>query len=289
MLTVCCVRSCLSKCPPFECTSIASGHAFQNVRHLNAPQVTLFKMPAIWMQLYCVRSCFSKQQPFECTSVVPGHAFQNSGHLNAALLHQVMLFKYSSSLNAPLLCQVMLFKIPTIWMLLHCTRSCFQNASHLNASLLCQIMLFKMPAIWMHLYCATICCCPSLRARLGATWSSQTKTMGQRDGITASTRCKHIQHSYSEKCVLTDRRLMNAHLAYVSGRAYVFQDYYWAHARALPVAEAEVGQSHGRRFQEIGLNPSTLPLISWTGGLRENQILTANQAYHLLRGDPILP
>jgi hypothetical protein len=40
----------LFKCLPFECTSIASGHAFQNGGHLKAPplhQVMLFKMAAI--------------------------------------------------------------------------------------------------------------------------------------------------------------------------------------------------------------------------------------------------
>jgi hypothetical protein len=45
-----CVRSCFSKCQPFECTSIAPGHAFQNASHLNAALlclVMLFKMPTI--------------------------------------------------------------------------------------------------------------------------------------------------------------------------------------------------------------------------------------------------
>jgi hypothetical protein len=49
-----CVWSCFLKWQPFECTSTAPGHAFQNASHLNAPllhQVTLFKMPAIWMHL----------------------------------------------------------------------------------------------------------------------------------------------------------------------------------------------------------------------------------------------
>jgi hypothetical protein len=44
------LRSCFSKCLPFECSSIAAGHAFQNSSHLNAPpvrQVMFFKMPAI--------------------------------------------------------------------------------------------------------------------------------------------------------------------------------------------------------------------------------------------------
>jgi hypothetical protein len=39
-----------SKCQPFECASIAPGHAFQNGSHLNAAllhQVMLFKMQAI--------------------------------------------------------------------------------------------------------------------------------------------------------------------------------------------------------------------------------------------------
>jgi hypothetical protein len=31
-----CARSRFSKCQPFECTSIAPGHAFQNASHLNA-------------------------------------------------------------------------------------------------------------------------------------------------------------------------------------------------------------------------------------------------------------
>jgi hypothetical protein len=38
------------KFQPFECTSIAPGHAFQNSSHLNAPplrQFMLFQMPAI--------------------------------------------------------------------------------------------------------------------------------------------------------------------------------------------------------------------------------------------------
>jgi hypothetical protein len=95
-----CVRSYFSKWQPFEieCISIASGHAFQNARHLNAAllhQVMLFKMPVILKHLYCARSRFSKCQLFECSSIVSGHAFKNGSHLklNAALLHQVMLFK----------------------------------------------------------------------------------------------------------------------------------------------------------------------------------------------------
>jgi hypothetical protein len=39
----------------FECSSIVSGHAFQNACHLNTPLfhlVMLLKMPAIWMHLY---------------------------------------------------------------------------------------------------------------------------------------------------------------------------------------------------------------------------------------------
>jgi hypothetical protein len=45
-----CARSRFSKCQPFKCSSIASGHAFQNASHLNAAllrQVMLFKMAAI--------------------------------------------------------------------------------------------------------------------------------------------------------------------------------------------------------------------------------------------------
>jgi hypothetical protein len=44
-----CTRSCFSKFHPFEFTSIAPGHAFQNSTHLNSPplhRVMLFKMPA---------------------------------------------------------------------------------------------------------------------------------------------------------------------------------------------------------------------------------------------------
>jgi hypothetical protein len=65
-----CVKSCFSKFQPFECTSIAPGHAFQNASHLNSIQI-------------------------ECISIVSGHAFQNGSHLKlkASLLHQVMLFK----------------------------------------------------------------------------------------------------------------------------------------------------------------------------------------------------
>jgi hypothetical protein len=66
-----CIRSCFSKCLPFECSSIVSGHAFQNAGHLNARllcQVMLFKMAALWnwTHLHCVRSCLSKCPPFEC-------------------------------------------------------------------------------------------------------------------------------------------------------------------------------------------------------------------------------
>jgi hypothetical protein len=151
-----CVRSCFSKWQPLECTSIVSGHAFQNASPLNAPllcQVMLFKMPALWMHLHCARSCFSKCLPFECTSIAPGHAFQNACHLNAPLVRQVMLFKMAAIWN---------------WMHLYFARSrfskcqpfkctsivsghTFQNASPLKAPPLRQVMLFKMPAIWMHL------------------------------------------------------------------------------------------------------------------------------------------
>jgi hypothetical protein len=71
--------------PLWHIPGIASGHAFQNASHLNAPllcQVMLFKMPAIWMHLYCARSHFSKCQPFECTSIASGQAFQNAHPLN---------------------------------------------------------------------------------------------------------------------------------------------------------------------------------------------------------------
>jgi hypothetical protein len=68
-----------SKCLPFECTSIAPGHAFQNPSHLNAGLLRRF----------------SKCQPFEikCISIASIHAFQNASHFNAPPLHQVMLFK----------------------------------------------------------------------------------------------------------------------------------------------------------------------------------------------------
>jgi hypothetical protein len=112
--------------------------------------------------------------------------------------------------------QVMLFKIPAIWMLLHCASSCFskcqlfecisivsghafQNACHLNAPLLCHNLSLPFP-----------------EGKTGRYVNFSNQNTGQRDGITASTRCKHIQHSYSEKYVLTDHRLMNAHLAYIS-------------------------------------------------------------------------
>jgi hypothetical protein len=64
-----CTRSRFSKCQPFERSSIASGHGFQNACHMNAPLLHQVML--------------SKCLPFECTSIVSGHAFQNGGHLKA--------------------------------------------------------------------------------------------------------------------------------------------------------------------------------------------------------------
>jgi hypothetical protein len=59
-------------------------------------------------------------------------AFQNAGHLNAAILHQVMFFKWQP------------FEIECISI---ASGHAFHNARYLAAPLLCQVMLFKMPAI----------------------------------------------------------------------------------------------------------------------------------------------
>jgi hypothetical protein len=77
-------RSYFSKCQPFEGTSIAAGHAFQNGSHL--------KLNASLLCLVMLLKC----QPFECSSIVPGHAFQNGSSLNAPPLCLVMLFKMAA-------------------------------------------------------------------------------------------------------------------------------------------------------------------------------------------------